>query len=236
MLAGIVVGLVALQIVLAVVSFGIPALGVLHGINGLAIAGVAGMASAPRRDRASSPRPVRKWKGRLIALGVTLAVSCRWRTSGRPAWSRTTIRRWTWGTPTTAAARRRAGHQHHGGKSVADLTGPRTGKPDVAVTLTAKKQKFTLASGESIDGFTLNGTSPGPLIRAKQGRPRRGHAGQRVRTEGRDAALARDRRTQRGGRGRRGHAGRGTGGWEARLPVPRRGDGDLLVPLASGFE
>lgn len=45
MLAGIVVGLVVLQFLLAVVSFGLPALGVLHGINGLAIAGVAGMAS-----------------------------------------------------------------------------------------------------------------------------------------------------------------------------------------------
>ena len=44
-LAGIVVGLVALQFVLAVVSFGIPALGVLHGINGLALAGVASAAS-----------------------------------------------------------------------------------------------------------------------------------------------------------------------------------------------
>jgi hypothetical protein len=45
MLAGIVVGLVILQIVLAMVSFGVPALGVLHGINGLAIAGVAGIAA-----------------------------------------------------------------------------------------------------------------------------------------------------------------------------------------------
>ncbi|TWD82306.1 hypothetical protein FB561_3436 [Kribbella amoyensis] len=45
MLAGVVVGLVALQFALAVVSFGLPALGVLHGINGLAIAGVAGAAS-----------------------------------------------------------------------------------------------------------------------------------------------------------------------------------------------
>jgi hypothetical protein len=43
-LAGIIVGLVAVQFALAVVSFGIPALGVLHGINGLAIAGVAGAA------------------------------------------------------------------------------------------------------------------------------------------------------------------------------------------------
>jgi choline-glycine betaine transporter len=44
-LAGIVVGLLVLQVLLAVVSFGLPALGVLHGLNGLAIAGVAGMAS-----------------------------------------------------------------------------------------------------------------------------------------------------------------------------------------------
>ncbi|HEY3558841.1 MAG TPA: hypothetical protein VGL05_15325 [Kribbella sp.] len=41
MLAGIVVGLVVLQFLLAVVSFGVPALGLLHGINGLVIAGVA---------------------------------------------------------------------------------------------------------------------------------------------------------------------------------------------------
>ncbi|MFI5709513.1 hypothetical protein [Kribbella sp. NPDC051620] len=44
-LAGIVLGLVVLQFVLAVVSFGLPALGILHGINGLAVAAVAGMAS-----------------------------------------------------------------------------------------------------------------------------------------------------------------------------------------------
>jgi hypothetical protein len=54
MLAGIIVGLVVLQFLLAVVSFGLPALGVLHGINGLAIAGVAGAAS---RRAASPPTP-----------------------------------------------------------------------------------------------------------------------------------------------------------------------------------
>ncbi len=52
LLAGVVVGLVVLQFVLAVVSFGIPALGILHGINGLAIAGVAGAAS---RRASSAP-------------------------------------------------------------------------------------------------------------------------------------------------------------------------------------
>src|SRR4051812_17958983 len=61
------------------------------------------------------------------------------------------------------------GHEHHHGMNVADLTGPQTGTPDVAVTLTARKQKYQLASGETVDGYTVNGTSPGPLIRAKVG-------------------------------------------------------------------
>jgi FtsP/CotA-like multicopper oxidase with cupredoxin domain len=57
----------------------------------------------------------------------------------------------------------------HDGVSVATLTGPRAGTPDVAVTLTARRQQFKLASGEQIDGYTLNGTSPGPQISATQG-------------------------------------------------------------------
>ena len=52
-LAGIIVGLVVLQFLLAVVSFGLPALGILHGLNGLAIAAIAGSASS----RAASPAP-----------------------------------------------------------------------------------------------------------------------------------------------------------------------------------
>lgn len=60
------------------------------------------------------------------------------------------------------------GH-HHGSTKVADLTGPKQGVPDVDITLVARKQKFALPTGEKVDGYTLNGTSPGPLIRAKQG-------------------------------------------------------------------
>jgi hypothetical protein len=55
MLAGIIVGLVVVQFLLAVVSFGLPALGILHGINGLAIAGLAGAAS---RRASTAPTPV----------------------------------------------------------------------------------------------------------------------------------------------------------------------------------
>jgi FtsP/CotA-like multicopper oxidase with cupredoxin domain len=62
------------------------------------------------------------------------------------------------------------GHADHGGtQQVADLTGPQAATPAVSVTLVARQQRFTLPSGESVDGYTLNGTSPGPLIKARQG-------------------------------------------------------------------
>lgn len=54
------------------------------------------------------------------------------------------------------------------GRSVAALTEARSGPADVDVTLTARKEQFRLASGRTVDGYTLNGTSPGPVIRAGQ--------------------------------------------------------------------
>jgi FtsP/CotA-like multicopper oxidase with cupredoxin domain len=60
-------------------------------------------------------------------------------------------------------------HEHGGGVSVADLTGPADGQPDVAVELAARRQSFALASGERVEGYTLNGSSPGPVIEAHQG-------------------------------------------------------------------
>ncbi|GIH28536.1 metallo-oxidoreductase [Acrocarpospora phusangensis] len=42
-------------------------------------------------------------------------------------------------------------------------------KADVDVTLVARKQRFKLATGRSVDGYTLNGTSPGPVINATAG-------------------------------------------------------------------
>ena len=56
-----------------------------------------------------------------------------------------------------------------GDVSVATLTGPQEGVPDVSVTLTAEQGTYRLASGERQDGYTVNGTSPGPEIRAAQG-------------------------------------------------------------------
>jgi FtsP/CotA-like multicopper oxidase with cupredoxin domain len=61
----------------------------------------------------------------------------------------------------------------HGGApgavSVASLTGPAEGTPDVDVRLVARKERFELRSGEHINGYTINDTSPGPEIKAVQG-------------------------------------------------------------------
>ncbi len=63
------------------------------------------------------------------------------------------------------------GHAGHdtGGVSLATLTGPRTGTPDVSYRLTAREGRVRLASGEQVEGFTLNGKSPGPVLEATEG-------------------------------------------------------------------
>lgn len=64
-----------------------------------------------------------------------------------------------------------AGHAAHGGgpaRGVEDLVAD-PGQPDVDVTLIARKEPFHLASGRTVDGYTLNGTSPGPTVRVTAG-------------------------------------------------------------------
>ena len=108
-------------------------------------------------------------RGRLVALGITLAVlvplAYLWATSLVPgSYNPAEMGYADYGGGSSM------GHEdHHDGMSVADLTGPKTGIPDVDVTLVARKQRFQLASGETVSGYTLNGSSPGPLIRAKVG-------------------------------------------------------------------
>jgi FtsP/CotA-like multicopper oxidase with cupredoxin domain len=70
------------------------------------------------------------------------------------------------GTTTSSHADHGAGH---GATSVVDLRGDTTGGPDVSVDLVAEAGTVTLASGREVDGFMLNGSSPGPLIEATQG-------------------------------------------------------------------
>ena len=55
------------------------------------------------------------------------------------------------------------------GTSVADLTGPRAGRPDFRRTLIAQQSKVRLRSGQVVDAWTFNGTIPGPQLRPRRG-------------------------------------------------------------------
>src|SRR4051812_19589356 len=59
-----------------------------------------------------------------------------------------------------------SGHAGHSasGRDVTSFTADPGRKADVTVTLIARKQRFQLPTGRSVDGYTLNGTSPGPVI------------------------------------------------------------------------
>jgi FtsP/CotA-like multicopper oxidase with cupredoxin domain len=70
-----------------------------------------------------------------------------------------------------AASMTHTGHGAHpgAGRSVTSLTADPDRPADVAVTLTARKQRFRLSSGRAVDGYTFNSQSPGPVIRAAIG-------------------------------------------------------------------
>ncbi|HSI27410.1 MAG TPA: multicopper oxidase family protein [Aeromicrobium sp.] len=58
--------------------------------------------------------------------------------------------------------------EHAGAIDVSDLTEKVTGEPDVRVTLVARASTVKVA-GQAIDGFTLNGRTPGPRIVVREG-------------------------------------------------------------------
>ncbi len=63
-----------------------------------------------------------------------------------------------------------ARREHHvGSRSVPSLTADPRRPADVQVTLTTRKQSFQLGSGQRVNGYTVNGSSPGPVIRAIEG-------------------------------------------------------------------
>lgn len=71
-----------------------------------------------------------------------------------------------------------AGHVHGSGDSggvrsagvsLAGLTADPLRPPDVHVELVARRQAIDIPGGRPVQGYTVNGTSPGPTIRARQG-------------------------------------------------------------------
>ena len=75
------------------------------------------------------------------------------------------------GGPGSGAGHHRAARAVAGASStsVADLDTKTVRKADVVIDLTARKGKVRLASGRTIDGYSLNNTTPGPLIEATKG-------------------------------------------------------------------
>ena len=61
-----------------------------------------------------------------------------------------------------------AGHGT-GATSLVELAPTPTGPADVRIDLVARQGTVRLASGEEVDGYTLNGRSPGPLVEATVG-------------------------------------------------------------------
>lgn len=59
-------------------------------------------------------------------------------------------------------------HHHDAGIDLQTLTVP-PGDPDVSLQLTARSETFRLATGRTFTGYTLNHTSPGPIVRARRG-------------------------------------------------------------------
>ena len=66
-----------------------------------------------------------------------------------------------------------ASHGHRpgaaAGRDVTTLVEPDRGPAEVRVTLTARRQQVTVPGGPTLTAYTLNGTTPGPTIRAQEG-------------------------------------------------------------------
>jgi FtsP/CotA-like multicopper oxidase with cupredoxin domain len=62
-----------------------------------------------------------------------------------------------------------AGPHSAGGINIAGLGVDPARGADVRVDLVAREERYTLASGREVDGYSLNGQSPGPVIRAEVG-------------------------------------------------------------------
>ena len=100
------------------------------------------------------------------ALAVVLPLGWFWQASLVPS----TYSVMEMGYVDTGLATSDAAHHgaHAGSTSVAELTGP-DGPADVSFDLVAREERLTLASGREVDGFTVNGRSPGPELRVRQG-------------------------------------------------------------------
>ncbi len=111
----------------------------------------------------------------LIAGALVVAIATSWISSQRaPVYSAMAMGVADIGNGATVVGG--DGHAHDpaagpdgGSVSVSELIEDPHRSDDVHVELTARAESIVLAGGERVDAFTLNGTTPGPEIRAAQG-------------------------------------------------------------------
>ena len=185
-----------MQVVLGFSIVASPYLGLIHGTNAIAIVAAAAVAALrvrgpphvpparrPRRPRGRARRPSRRELVRRIAVGVAVATALA---AGAVAWSSTLLgeysvmdmgarhdasrgprrtRRGRIGRP-AASGTPAAGT---GTVSVRSLIADPDRPADVRVELVARQETVDVPGGRAVDGYTVNGTSPGPTIRARQG-------------------------------------------------------------------
>lgn len=117
-------------------------------------------------------RPARRGRVRLVialaaALVVLVPLAWLWAASLVPS----TYSVMTMGPADTGGVA--LAHPHlpgaPGGRDVATLVEPDQGPADVELTLTARRQKVTIPGGPTLTAYTVNGTTPGPTIRAQEG-------------------------------------------------------------------
>lgn len=114
-------------------------------------------------------RPVGRWLLTAVLTGLVASATWLWSSSLHPAsYAMTAMGHPDYGGGPQPAAD--GGGQHHAhGVDVATLV-PDAGLPaDVRVDLVARAELVTLDGIAPFDGFTLNGTTPGPTIRARVG-------------------------------------------------------------------
>lgn len=107
--------------------------------------------------------PSRRDLLRCAVVGVAVSTALG---AGALAWSSTLLGEYS--VMDMGSGEDHAGHGGNGALSVTALTAP--DRPaDVRVELVARQSTVEVPGGHAIDGYTVNGTSPGPEIRARQG-------------------------------------------------------------------
>ncbi len=114
---------------------------------------------------------VRVLVGVVLTLAIVVPLGVMWWKSRLPSsYSAMDMGVVDYGGGPHSSAHSHGSMQRTGGAvSVRDLDTPKGRKADVVVHLVARQGTVKLADGRRVQGYTVNGTSPGPLIEATEG-------------------------------------------------------------------